>query len=129
MVRPFGGLALLALTFGLATAMLCAQQASFLGKPVARWVEDLNSSDARVRRGAAFALGKAGGEALSAAPQLVRVLKDPAAPVREAAAYALGEIGPGSWTKTVPALIPLATSDPDPMVRRSVAFALGRLGR
>jgi hypothetical protein len=129
MCRPLAGFVLLVLSVASATTPLVAQQSSFLGKPAARWVEELNSRDPRVRRGAAFALGKAGGEALSAVPRLVRVLKDSAAPVREAAAYALGEIGSSSWKETFPALIPLATGDPDPMVRRSVAFALGRLGR
>src|SRR5262249_25162090 len=88
----------------------------------------LTSKDAVVRRNAAFALGKAGSLAVSAAPKLVHALKDKNAEVREAAAMALGQIGPSGWDETFPALVDLLNQDRDARVRRSAAFALGSLG-
>jgi HEAT repeat protein len=110
-------------------ASIRAQETAFLGKPMARWVEELASPDARVRRSAAFALGKSSGLAIYAVPKLVRVLKDSDSGVREAAAFALGEIGPAAWQPAYAALLDVLANDPDPLARRSAAFALGNLGR
>ena len=106
-----------------------AQDDVFLGKPMARWAEELTSCDARVRRSAAFALGKTGALAIYTAPRLVRALKDPDAGVRQAAAFALGEIGPAAWQSAYPALLEVLINDSEPLARRSAALALGNLGK
>src|SRR5439155_22935303 len=106
-----------------------AQNAAFLGKPLTRWAEELANPDARVRRSAAFALGKSGGLAVYTVPKLVRALQDPDAGVREAAAFSLGEIGPAAWQPAYPALLEVLAGDSDPLARRSAACALGKLGR
>jgi HEAT repeat protein len=132
MYRPsacLGGLLLAALGLFFVPADLPAQQSGFLGKSLSQWREDLTSRDARVRRAAAFALGKSGGEAVAAVPRLVHTLRDPVPAVREAAAYALGEIGPTSWEQTLPSLLTLLTNDEEPLVRRSAAYALGQFGK
>src|SRR5260370_36298908 len=97
------------LFLGLLTSLTLVQSAwsqgsGFLGKPVAKWAEDLTNHDAGVRRSAAFALGKSGALASSAVPKLIRALHDPHASVREAAAAALGEIGPVAWKETFASL-------------------------
>src|SRR5437868_11516704 len=92
-----------------------AQDTAFLGKPMARWVEELASPDARIRRGAAFALGKSSGLAVYTVPKLVRALKDPVAGVREAAAFSLGEIGPAAWQPAYPGLLEVLAHDRDPL--------------
>src|SRR5690242_20313634 len=93
----------LVLNLGLIPATIRAQETAFLGKPIARWVEELASPDARVRRSAAFALGKSNGLAVHTVSRLVRALQDPDGGVREAAAFSLGEIGPAAWQTAYPA--------------------------
>jgi HEAT repeat protein len=117
------------LSFVVIPATIWAQETSFLGKPMARWVEELASPDARVRRSAAFALGKAGGLAVYTVPKLVHALKDPDSRVREAAAFSLGDIGLAAWQPSYPALLEVLAGDCDPLARRSAAYALGNLGR
>src|ERR1700693_3208304 len=72
----------------------CRAQApgDFLDRPLTLWVADLADGQPRVRRGAAFVLGKVGSPQAQA--PLLEALKDPDASVREASAFALGEIGP-----------------------------------
>jgi HEAT repeat protein len=113
------------------------QQSGFLGKPVERWTEELNPSQpAPVRRSAAFALGKLGGQAFPAIPRLAKALQDQDATVRDAAAYALGEIAlalgdnaTSQWEHTGRTLTAGLANDADPYVRRSCAFALGSQGK
>jgi HEAT repeat protein len=130
--------AALSLALG-APRSLADQQVGFLGKPEPQWSEELKPSHpAPVRRSAAFALGKLGGQAFDSIPRLVKALDDPDPTVRDASAYALGEIcaalaensnAVSQWEKTGSALTTALTRDPDPRVRRSAAFALGSQGR
>lgn len=102
---------------------------SFLGVPATKWLDDLNSKDAGVRRSAAFALGKMGLPAAGAAPDLVAALREDLKPsVREAAAFALGEIGPTDNSGPILDALLKGMKDNDAKVRRSAAFALGRFG-
>src|SRR5262245_58356313 len=67
--------------------------ASFLGKPLARWVKELRDPRPAVRRSAAFALGRMGLDAFPAAGELAACLRDdPEAAVRAEAAAALGDL-------------------------------------
>jgi HEAT repeat protein len=114
---------------------LAAQQEGFLGKPEPQWSEELKPSHpAPVRRSAAFALGKLGGQAYYSIPRLVTTLEDPDPTVHDAAAYALGEIcaalaenpnAASQWDHTGNALMAVLAKDEDARVRRSAAFALG----
>ncbi len=104
----------------------------FLGKGVKDWEKELKEGkDTRVRRSAAFALGKLGSRAFAAAGSLKKALKDDEqAGVREAAATALGEIGRGSVNATdapdlIASLVKALSTDTDALVRRSAAVALG----
>src|SRR5437763_13721147 len=94
-------LALLLLT-GLASAAR-AQAPEFLGRSLPQWVADLKDEQPRVRRSAAFVLGKVGSPRAQAA--LLDALKDRDASVREAAAFALGEIRPRP-PESVAAMLP-----------------------
>src|SRR5207249_11386700 len=92
-----------------------------------------DSNDARLRRNAAFALGKLGNAAASALPSLKKHLKDDdSKEVREAAAFGLGEIGRESLKSlddpNVIEVLAGALKDSDPLVRRSAAYALGNFG-
>jgi HEAT repeat protein len=122
------GAGLAAVVLAAVPCALRAQVPSYLGKPLSRWARELSSPDAAVRRNAAFALGKAGPQALSQADRLIHALKDKSAEVRNASAFALGELGETLWPPAHAPLADLLTHDPDPLVRRSAAFALGKLG-
>ena len=91
----------------IAVPSLHAQDDHFLGRPAAAWRQELADAKPAVRRGAAFALGRLGGEALGTLPDLTLCLqKDADASVRDMAAAALGDIVrdvPGSrafWDET-----------------------------
>jgi len=134
MTRHLAACCLCLLAFGTLAAPAAAQGArlDFLGKPADKWLGDLNAAEPRVRRNAAFALGKMGGGAELAVAPLTRLLQmDPSAGVREAAAFALGEIcqgGRGLSNEAFAALKNALSSDREPLVRRSAAFALGSVG-
>ncbi|MEQ1898898.1 MAG: HEAT repeat domain-containing protein [Vicinamibacterales bacterium] len=81
----------------------------------------LTDPEARVRRRAALAAGRAGQE--EAVGPLVTLLRDEEFEVRQMAAFALGLLGRGSAR---PALV-AALSDPHPAVQGRAAEALGRL--
>src|SRR5262245_37039090 len=126
----------LLLALPVACALLAARPAAraepgFLGKPAARWVEELGDAKPEVRRGAAFALGKAGQP--SAVPALRKRLADDDAGVRDAAAYALGEIAAATgdaslWKEIGADLLKRLGEDGDAKVRRSAAYAAGCCG-
>ena len=66
------------------------QQAGFLGKPVERWKDDLHQSEPALRRSAAFALGKLGGQAFPTISQLAKAIDEDEDPtVRDAATLKL----------------------------------------
>ncbi|MEQ1727590.1 MAG: HEAT repeat domain-containing protein, partial [Vicinamibacterales bacterium] len=79
-------------------------------------------NEARVRRRAALAIGRAG--VPGGVPSLVGLLSDPDPEVRQMAAYALGLIGDSSAREPLVA----ALADPAPVVKGSAAEALGLLG-
>lgn len=116
-------------------AGLFAQSTKFLNKPALDWARDLTDKQASVRRAAAFALGRLGSDALLAAPDLARCLKeDKEGSVRDMAAAGLGDIARalgnssrGLWADAGPALSQ-ALRDGDPRVRRSAAYGLGSFG-
>src|SRR5262249_48852373 len=128
-MRRREGLTSACLLLALIPTVLHAQDGGFLGKPMGQWADDLVNANPRIRRSAAFALGKAGGLAVYTVPKLVRALKDADGGVREAAAFALGEIGPAAWQPACRPLLEVLEHDSDPLVRRSAAFALGSMGR
>src|SRR6516164_2331190 len=115
------GVVILALMAGVCPAT----DQGFLGKPLNRWIAELGSKDSRVRRNAAYALGKSGAQAVAAVPRLIKKLKDPEAAVREAVAQALGEIGLLGGEEMIPALTEALASDNSAAVRRNAAIALG----
>jgi HEAT repeat protein len=101
----------------------------YLNRTAASWAEDLQHSDARHRRAAAFALGRLNSAALPHLATLSKTLRhdqDPA--VRAAAAATLGELGTLSPGGAVSALVQSLEKDPDLAVKRTVAEALGKLG-
>jgi HEAT repeat protein len=111
------------------------QEATFLDRSVRSWAHDLADGNAAVRRSAAFALGRIGGPALTAAPDIGKCLSDADAEVRAAAAEALGDIvsglhggGLSVWEAFSPALGRAVASDTDPRVRAAAAYALGACG-
>ena len=127
-----GGFAVEAFALGDLASVGCA-------KEVWDWARDdllswLRHDDARVRLGAAYALGKCGTHARPALPQLAETLRDEKASVREGVAFALGEMARSSpkdaaaiWERAGKLL--LATlRDATPYVRCSAAGALRNCG-
>ncbi len=101
-----------------------------LGKDASKWRADLNSTDARVRRNAAFAFGRGGGAYAVVVDNLLKMAEnDDDASVREAAAYAVGEIGATTSAEAIRVLKGVMIKDKDEKVRRSAAYALGCYGR
>jgi HEAT repeat protein len=109
---------------------------AFLGKSVEQWQRELSDPDAKVRRSAAFALGRIGEDARIAGSDLVkRLRRDSEAGVRDMAASAIGDIARslkgGSrslWQESGGTLVEVLKNDDDPHVRRSAAYALGAFG-
>ncbi len=79
--------------------------------------------DARLRRRAAFALGRVGDAA--GRPALEALLTDPEVEVRQSAAFGLGLLADKA---AVPALLAALTGDASPRVRGRAAEALGLIG-
>jgi HEAT repeat protein len=108
----------------------------FLGKSLERWRTDLRDPQAKVRRSAAFALGRLGFSARQSVPDLTKLLRnDDSAEVRDMAAAAIGDIakaiGDGDrslWGSVNRELSDALKKDKDPHVRRSAAYALGAFG-
>jgi HEAT repeat protein len=70
-----------------------AAEASFQGKPVRRWLDDLESPIPLTRKRAAMAFAVMGATAKEAVPRLVKALKDKDETVRGDIAFALGRMG------------------------------------
>jgi HEAT repeat protein len=108
------------------------QGPAFLGRQASAWARDLSDVKPDVRRSAAFALGRIGGGALAAAPELTKCLQDADAGVRAAAARAVGDIvvslqggGAGLREAAGTALADALAADTDSHVRAAAAYALG----
>jgi HEAT repeat protein len=108
---------------------------TFLGRSADTWAHELSDDRPAVRRSAAFALGRIGGEALIATPELETCLHDPDPGVRAMSAEALGDIvlalhggGQTVWEAAAPALRKALAGDEDPRVRGAAAYALGTFG-
>ena len=82
----------------------------------------LTDSEARIRRRAALAVGRAG--LVEGVEPLVRVLGDPDPEVRQMAAFGLGLIGDRSARDPLIARL----TDPSPLMKGSAAEALGLIG-
>ncbi len=114
-----------------------AREVFFLGKSLDVWRKDLRDTQAKVRRSAAFALGRFGYSARSVVPDLKKLLReDNSAEVRDMAAAAIGDIakaiGDGDrslWGSVNGDLADALKKDKDPHVRRSAAYALGAFVR
>jgi HEAT repeat protein len=111
------------------------QQSTFLNRQAKTWARELADPRPTVRRSAAFALGRIGGDALIVAPELAACLRDADASVRAMAAEALGEIveglhggGLSVWEAAAGPLEKALASDADPRVRAAAAYALGAFG-
>ncbi len=103
---------------------LMQQYGSDIHKAVPALLESLKSSQASIRRNAAFALGELGPDAAPAVDALAHALRnDTDIEVRRNAAFALGEIG----TAALPVLLK-SLNDKNSRVRRNVASALVRIG-
>jgi HEAT repeat protein len=121
---------------GLGVPAVQTSRADFLGKSVEDWQKELSAPDAKVRRSAAFALGRLGMEARSSVPILVRRLReDEEARVRDMVASALGDIikalngdAEDVWKKAAGTLVDVLKNDKNAHVRRAAAYALGTFG-
>ncbi|MGF1583259.1 MAG: HEAT repeat domain-containing protein [Gemmataceae bacterium] len=110
---------------------------SFLGKSLSHWKKQLNSTNPKERRSAAFAIGKIQEHAVAEVPMLLKIARNDENPaVRDAAAYAIGEIckvglgGPSTDDPELPAKLRAAfRSEKAPLVRRSLVYAIGCLPR
>jgi HEAT repeat protein len=91
-------------------------------------LEELKNAESRVRRDAAEELGRIGGEARRAIPQLEQVLRDPCAEVRIAAAGALANIDPSKADASIQIAIEALKEKTD-TARRAAAWLLGDLGK
>ncbi len=100
--------------------------ASFGKEATPMLIDALNGKEARIRRGAAQALGIMNPVAPEAIDPLIALLNDKEPPVRQAAAAALGNIGPDAARAVTP-LLPLL-KDRDADVRLAAAQGLAGIG-
>lgn len=98
----------------------------FSGEPVAHWLGELKSPDAKTRKHAVDVLGNVGSSDPAVIPALTGMLQDKEPGVRLAAVYALSKNG-SSAAEAVPALRK-ASQDSDPAVRTAAAKALEQIG-
>jgi HEAT repeat protein len=91
-------------------------------------VEMLKSQDVDERRAAAKALAEIGPPAASAAPELAKMLLDPAPSVREDVADACAHLGPELANATVRE-VAVHLDDQDGSIRIRAAVALGQMGK
>ena len=129
-----------ALAFAVLAAPPTARAQDFLGKPLKKWRTDLDNQDAKVRRGAAFALGKFPNDTSLIMPLLLKRIKDDSdAGVREAAATALGDLmqplgkidntdRTDYWQKAEPVLRQRLESETDARSLRGTLYAIGSFG-
>ena len=102
---------------------------TYLKRSAASWAMDLNQSEAKARRAAAFALGKLGKHALQHLAALKTLLvNDRDASVRGAVADTLGELALQAGGEIAGALVEAFEKERDITVRRSLALALGKAG-
>src|SRR5580704_15874003 len=85
------------------------------GKPVAYWLEESRSADAKARKKAVTALGHVGSADPGAIPALMGAVKDADVAVRREAVLALLNIGPDA--KDAIAVLTGAKNDQDATVR------------
>ncbi len=95
---------------------------------VAKLLQNEHQGSFGARATGARLLGECGPAALSAAPALARLLKDPDGDVRVAAAEALLRIAPETQGEPALAALGDALQSPDLLVRRRAAEALGGRG-
>src|ERR1051325_10570360 len=127
------------LILGLCTALVPAQDKStkketktepppaILGKTATEWATQLGDGDARLRRSAAFALGRLGSKAVDKLPDMKAALvREKDAKVRDALVFAMAEIGRLNPTADagLEGIFVNAVGDSDVYVRRSGAFGL-----
>jgi HEAT repeat protein len=100
----------------------CSQSPPTLagGKPVAYWIEALQSHDARLRKKAVFTLGNVGTTDPATLPALLAALRDRDATVRSEAILALVKCGPEAQ-QALPLLAEMQQRDNDAKVRRYAA--------
>jgi HEAT repeat protein len=96
------------------------------GKPVAHWVEQMRSPDARARKRAVEKLGNVGPADPAALPAVLAALKDVDAAVRGAAVLALMKFGPEA-RQAADTLAELRQRDRSPQVRDYAARALKKI--
>lgn len=101
--------------------------ASYLGQARSAWLAAARSQDPARRQAAAFALGKMGATAETAA-RLVELLDDPDGGVQENAALALAAWGPVAPEAAIPSLRGLLDQSAAAAVRRAALLALGEMG-
>jgi HEAT repeat protein len=113
-----------------------AQETDFLGKTPDAWAQQLDAGEPKLRRSAAFALGRIGGFAEPHLPKLLTLAQSDQAPaVREMAAMALGDIvldlkekGAEHWANCGPQLEKQLSTETDARARRGLLYALGAFG-
>lgn len=101
----------------------------YLKRTAASWSIDLEHSDAKTRRAAAFAMGKLGKHALPYVSTLkALLLQDQEISVRSACATSLGELGTLATGEIIPVVIHSFEKEKQISVRRALALALGKIG-
>jgi HEAT repeat protein len=96
------------------------------GKPVAHWVQILQSSDPHQRKSAVAKLGNVGAADAAVLPALRGALADADPGVRREAIVAVMKYGGGA-APVVPLLADLQERDPDPQVRDYAAKAVKKM--
>src|SRR5437868_5551045 len=102
-----------------------AKESPLLGKTAKEWANQLKDSDPKLRRSAAFALGRHGSKAVDELPEMKAAFaREKNAKVRDALVFAMAEIGRLRPTADaeLEGIFVAAVSDSDAYVRRSGAF-------
>lgn len=115
------------------SVLLCWQandEGTYLKRNAASWAGDLQHQDVRVRRAAAYALGKLNKHTLPYINSLNKVLlQDTDATVRASVANTLGELGGLAPTEVTAGLKQSMEKEKEVAVQRAVVLALGKQGQ
>lgn len=126
--RPSGAMFLILLLLCFAASAGSAFAATADPAEVERWVQDLASGDAKVRREAAYQLNRLGAEARPAVPALIQALDDNEQQVWFMSVMTLAALGSEAKEATPKLIEGLAHRRRDMQIWYRSAYALGKIG-
>lgn len=126
-MRKIGFVLALSALAAVGSAQEATVDATYEGRTIAEWRDDLTSKEVKTRQAAAYALWSLGPDAANAASELVAAISDVDPYVRTTSAKALDRLTDDAKRNTMDAVTALLSSDREE-VRREAATYMWRIG-